>query len=144
MSSEIIKFNGEHLKSIISQDMNKHQRDVFPDELIEQIEKRSCQITILYKDKIMLCGGVTPYWPGRAELWSVFSENSRQYLVPTIRAMKWWIREQIKLNFRRLEWASSVDNLNSKRMAKIIGFKLEIECAKNYLPNGEDCSIFSM
>lgn len=144
MSSDIIPFKKEHLKHLLSQDINKHDRNLFSDEFIEQLEKTNIYFTIVYKNKICVCGGIVPYWSGRGEIWSMFSEESRINFVAVFRAIGSWVRHQLKTNYQRIEVSIKPEFLLARRRVEALGFKLEIERAKKYLPSGEDCSIYSI
>lgn len=142
--SSIIAFRAEHLKHLLSQELNKHERGLFTEDFILSMETNHQYITLIYKDKIMACGGITPYWPGRGEVWTIFSEESKYNFVATFRMIRWWLHQQLKLNYRRVELSIPPDNLNARRRSELLGFKLEVERARKYLPTGEDCSLYSL
>lgn len=142
--SSIIPFKKEHLRHLLSQEINKSDIDLFSEEFIDNLEQSGSYITITYKDMVMACGGITPYWPGRGEIWTMFSEESAKYFVATFRLIKWWLHQQINTNYRRIELSIRPDYERPRKRAELLGFKLEIERARKYLPSGEDCSIYSM
>lgn len=141
---KIVPFKMDHLKGLLSQPMNKHQENLFPDEFLQAMEHRGLYITITNQDKVMACGGISPYWSGRGEVWCVFSEESKERFVGTFRLIKSWLEEQLKVNYRRIEVSICPELDVARRRAEMLGFKLETERARKYLPNGEDCSIYSM
>lgn len=142
--SNIVPLKKEHLKSLLAQPMNEKDRRLFDDEFIQGLEDTGAFITMVYDGKVMACGGITPYWTGRGEVWTMFSEESKKYFVPTFRMIKWWLHQQLKSNYRRIELSVFPEDERARRRAEMLGFKCETERAKKYLPTGEDCSIYAM
>lgn len=140
--SEIVKFEPHHLRLLINEPANEHMKAFFSDQLIADLEKTDA-VTFYYNGSVQVCGGISHYWPGRGQVWSVFSETSKRNFLPTYRAVKRWLKDRLDNHYERIELSVNCKFLIGKRRAEMLGFELEIERAKKYL-NGEDCSVYSM
>lgn len=141
--SKGIAMSRAHLEGLIKEPMNKDIAAFFNDEMMNTLESSVCR-SFEYKGKIMVCGGITNYWPGRGQVWTVFSESSKTNFVSTFRAVRDWLKEQLEINYFRIEVSIPCGFKIGQRRAEMLGFELEILRAKRYLPSGEDCSIYSM
>lgn len=86
-------------------------------------------------------GGVYTFWQGRGYLWSIFNEDFKSNFVPVFRGLKRFLSD---LPFCRLEMAiatSCPEYANAVRRAGLLGFKLEVPRAEQYLPEAGDASI---
>jgi len=139
--SKLIEFKPEHLLPLLNEPINTHLKGWFMSGVIYEIKD---SVTFFYNDQVMFCGGITPYWEGRGQVWSVFSERSKHHFVPTFRVIRSYLNNQLGLNYRRIEMSVDVDFEIGKRRAEMLGFRLEVERAKQYLPNGKDCALYAM
>ncbi len=141
---EIVKFKEEHLKPLIGQASNKCIPEWFSSGLAKNLEKTE-SVTVVYKEQILMCGGINEYWTGRGQLWAVFNEDAaRKNFVPAFRAIKHWITYQIQNKYRRIEMSVDYDFTIGHRRAKLLGFSLDCERARKYLPGGGDCTLYSL
>lgn len=138
-----VAFKAEHLLPLIKEPTNKHLESWVKSGLVYDLEKGE-SVTFIYKGKVCVCGGINPYWEGRGQLWSVFSQNLQYEFVPAFRAMKRWVNWQLGNNYRRIELSVDIDFPPGRRRAELLGFSLECELARKYLPNGKDCSLYSL
>lgn len=141
--SELVKFKAAHLRPLLEQPVNAGLRDWFLSGVADQLEVTE-SASFVYKDEVMVCGGITKYWEGRGQLWTVFNENAKFNFVPTFRAIKHWLNYQIENQYKRIELSVNCDFEIGRRRAELLGFKLECATAKNYLPSGGDCSLYSL
>lgn len=143
--SETIKMKSGHLFELVKEPMNQYLEEWFTSGKVDHLEDGE-SFTIIHRDMVMVCGGVTKYWDGRGQLWSVFSERSKDYFVPCYRAIKRWLDEQLNKNFVRIE--VSIDHGDSfeiaSRRAELLGFYLECPMARKYLPGGGDVALYAM
>lgn len=140
---ETVAFKAEHLLPLLKENMNKRFEEFFINGLAFELEK-SNSVTFLYDERAMVCGGIKPIWEGRGQVWTIFSESSKTHFLPTFRAISRWLKYQIDNNYRRIELSVDCDFPIGKRRAEMLGFSLDILCARRYLPDGRDCSIYSM
>jgi hypothetical protein len=88
---------------------------------------------------VMFCGGVVEYWEGRYSAWAIFNKTRRQSFLAVHKTVQRFLREH---SFRRIEAAVEVDFKKGHRWMRAMGFELETELAKAYLPSGKDASIY--
>lgn len=100
--------------------------------------------TFFYNDVPQICGGIVQYWNRRGHVWSVFNEDCKQNFVPTFRAVKKWLNKMIEEKYNRLELSIACDLMIAHRRAHLLGFDLEVHRAKKFLPDGTDCSLYSI
>lgn len=138
-----VSFKAEHLLALTKEPGNKALEAWFTNGLVYQLEKSEAA-TFIRNGHVQMCGGINPYWNGRGQLWTVFSENIRRDFVPTFRAIKRWLKHQIENNYERIELSIDCDFPQGKRRAALLGFIMECELARKFLPNGKDCSLYSL
>lgn len=142
MSYERIKFKKEHAFKLLEQPMNHPAQESYYNGLAQLLEEQPDCHTGVIGGRVMFCGGIVPYWPGRGWVWALFSEESKLHFVPMIRDVKRFFTEQLATSYRRLELAVPFDFAIGHRRAEHLGFKVECERAKYFLPDGGDCSLY--
>lgn len=140
---DIRPFETEHLLSLIHEPANKEYETWFKSGLAFELEKTDA-VSFFVKDRLQLCGGIRPYWPGRGQIWIVFSEHIKHSFVPSFRAINKWLTYQLKNNYKRIELSVDHSFPLGRRRAELLGFKLDVEIADQFLPSGEACSLYSM
>lgn len=139
------KFQVEHFMQLAKEPINQNlQHMIGSGQVFGLLETEA--VTFFKNEQIMICGGITQYWQGRGHLWTVFSEASKEHFVPVFRAVDAWLKNLLLTKYHRIElsmdWES--DREMGHKRALMLGFKLEVERAKKYLPTGEDCAIYAM
>lgn len=142
--SDLVKFSAMHLQALVKEPGNKHLAEWLTNGLAKDLESRDSSFTLLIEGKIMVCGGITKYWEGRGQVWSVFSEMSKYNFTPVYRGMKTWLKDMLDNHFVRIEMSVACDLATAKRRAELLGFEVEVERARKYLPTGEDCTLYAM
>lgn len=141
---ELIKFKEEHLRPLVGQSSNKCLPEWFSTGLSKSLESTD-SASVVYGGQVLLCGGITKYWTGRGQLWVVFNEDAaRKNFVPAFRGIKKFIDFQIENNYHRIEMSIDYGFKIGERRAKLLGFTLECARAKKYLPDGGDCTLYSL
>lgn len=138
-----VEFKSDHILELSRESSNKHLQQWITSGLAIHLEK-SESITFIHNGYVAVCGGINPYWDGRGQLWTIFSERTKDNFVPTYRAIKKWLDLLIENSYRRIELSIDCDFPPGRRRAELLGFKLECELARKYLPTGKDCSLYSM
>jgi hypothetical protein len=90
-------------------------------------------LTALEGDKVLMCGGVIPRFPGVGEVWALLSSDARWHLVALTRATRRFLGTQ---NYRRLEVTAEAGFAPGCRWLEMLGFRPEGPCY-NYGPKGE-------
>ncbi len=137
-----IPFKREHIRPLLEQSMNATAKTDFENGMIEYAEKNP-SFTGLVGNKIMVCGGIVPLWPGRGVLWSVFSDESARHPITVFRGIKLFLYDQLE-KYRRIEVAAKCDFLTGRRRIEMLGFKLECERMVAYSAAGEDCALYAL
>lgn len=139
-----VPFNKSHIWPLLHQPINADIRAGYEGGLAALLEKQEHSATILRDDgSAMVCGGVIKMWEGRGCVWTVFNEEAKSCFVPVFRGMRAFLRSQM-VNYRRLELAVPVGFTIGHRRARLLGFTEECHLARSFLPNGEDCALYSM
>lgn len=138
MSSRVVPLEEKHLKELVS---SGHYL-LGPGALDVVLKEDS--ICILWNDQVMLCGGICLMWPGRGHIWTVFNLDSKYNFVPVFRSIKSWLAMQLKTKYTRIEMSIDYGLDLAYRRAELLGFKVEIERAARYLPDGQDARTYVM
>ena len=140
MTYEIRKLKKEDLRVLLLEKMNAGEQWL-TESVMENLEAEEFQFSIFYKNELMLCGGAIAYWQNRAQLWTIFSENSKKNFLPVFRAIK---RVLDYLPFNRIDLCIDYGFRLGCRRAEMLGFQLECLCARKYLPDGRDATLYSL
>lgn len=99
-----------------------------------------CHAIVDDNGDVLACGGVIQYWPGRGESWAIFNPRTKANALKVVRLM----RDHLDtLPFRRIEATVICGFARGRRFAELLGFELEKECVRKYLPDGSDCDLFA-
>ncbi len=94
--------------------------------------------TLLYKGKILCCGGIAPIWEGLGEVWwraSIYmQDHGRKVALVTKERL-----DTFKMKFRRVQTNVISDWTKAIKFIEAMGFHFESEMPK-YGPNGESQS----
>lgn len=140
MTYNIRKLKKEDLIALRAQDMNKEVLTWMTNDMMDFLVLKPFSVSIFYKDVLMLCGGVTAIWYNRALIWTVFSESSKKNFLPVFRGIKAFLQYQ---PFKRVELSVPCDHHVGNRRARALGFTLECDRARNFLPDGKDATLYS-
>lgn len=133
-----------HILPMLAQGMNADIRPQWEGgALVELMATLPSSMTVMVRDKPMVCGGVIKLWEGRGCVWTVFNEEAKTCFVPVFRGIKLFLKEQLK-TYRRLELAVPMGFKVGHRRAQLLGFKVECGFARAYLPTGEDCILYAL
>ena len=134
-----VPFKKEHLQFLLSQKLNIPVKESFNNGIAEGLERTKSE-TIMCDDVPMACGGVVEIWPGRGQIWCLFSEDSKNKFLPVFRGIKKFIDS---CDFDRMELSVPIGLEVGARRAQMLGFEVECPLAKKFLPGGIDCTLFS-
>ena len=138
---EVIPYKHEHIAPLLEQKINLPIKAFFTTGPGSQFESRGTAFTGTYDGVPVICGAIEHIWENRGIIWSVFNEECKGNFVPVFRAIKKFLSQS---EYKRIEVSIPCDFLIGRRRAEMLGFKLECECAKKYLPDGTDCAIYAM
>lgn len=138
---KVVPYKHEHVLPLLEQKINMRLAPFFLIGLGRSFENRGTAFTGMVNDVPMVCGGIDEIWPNRGMVWTMFNEEAKYNFIPVFRGLKKFLSES---KFDRIEVSVPCDFKLGKRRALLMGFKLECEYAEKYLPDGTDCSIYSM
>jgi hypothetical protein len=134
-------FKAWHLKELLKEDSAASLRELFTDDVINFIERNNKNVMSIEQDgQIVVSGGITTYWPGRAEAWIFYKHSCRFNFVPVFRLVKNWLNAQ---DIKRIEASVSTSEKYGRRSVELFGFKLEAPLMKSYLPDGADAALYA-
>lgn len=140
----VVQYRAEHLSFLVNDTFNAHIQEWIDNGYAKEMEREWRSGTIVVNGVVTLCGGVTDYWSGRAQLWTIFGEICKTNFLPTFRGIQKFLNG---LPYRRLELCvpcgTSYESV-ARRRAELLGFKLEVDRAEKFLPNGGDAALYSM
>jgi len=83
---------------------------------------------------VVACAGIVEFWPGRAQVWSLLSDQMPRYRKTVHRAVKTFLDGY---RVRRLECVIDPRSETALRWAQHLGFQVEY-LMRGYTPNGDD------
>jgi hypothetical protein len=90
-------------------------------------------------DEILACAGVIQVWEGRGIIWAVLSGNIGRRFIAVHRAS---LRFLDMCFVRRIEAIVDTSFAPGVRWVEMLGFRLETECMRGYLPTGGDAAMY--
>lgn len=136
---KIVPLNIEHLIELYDEPSNRFLKDWIQSGFAKEMMKSGLAGT--FNDKVVVCGGFVECWTNRAQIWSVWSRECKNNFVPIFRGLKKLIHSQ---KYNRIEFAVPVYLTSAHRRAKLLGFEVECELAKKFLPDGSDCVLYAL
>lgn len=137
---QTVKFRVEHFEKL-KKDI---ARDAFIPNLsadqLRDIERSQFSYSIIDGERILLVGGLAEYWEGRGEAWAHLNAYSKKDFVILTRHVRRYLDS---LPHRRIEASVEVDFKRGRRWVKALGFTLEVERLRKFLPNGKDCAMYA-
>lgn len=137
---EVVRFKRGHLEQIDeSEGRTARLKDRLDADELETLEKSKRAFTALDGDDPVLIGGLTEYWPGRAEAWLVFKKDMTHKMPAAAKVVKQFLDDT---PMRRVEAICEVDDYKAMRWLRTIGFHLEVERLQKFSRHGADCAMF--
>jgi len=136
---KVVPLKKEHIDYLLAQKLNLPVKDSFTQSMKDGLEKTKSE-TIMCDDIPMFCGGVIQIWPGRGQIWCLFNEESKPCFLPVFRRIKKFLDN---CDFDRMELSVPIGLEVGVRRARMLGFKVECDLARKFLPGGIDCTLFS-
>ncbi len=136
---ELIPFKKEHLYPLLEQKINYNIKNDLTHDAILNLERLE-SYTGVSENEVLCCCGLMKCWEGRALMWTVFNESCKEKFVSIFRAAK---KALDSSSYNRIEMSIPYEMGFAKRRAEMLGFHLECERAKKFLPNGADASLYA-
>jgi hypothetical protein len=133
-------FQAWHLEKLFEQGAIPHMRPHFTPDVLRAMEETKNFITAHDQTgKILACGGVTQFWPGRGEAWAVFDPECKKHFLALHAAAK----KHLSGVRGRVEAVVDKDFIKGHRWVRALGFELEAPVVKAYLPGGKNGSLYA-
>ena len=135
---QIVPLKQEHLDKVRMQGGQEYASQLLTPEAKAALEG-GMSFSVIDGDEVLGCGGVVEYWDGRAAVWALLSGNCGRRFTAIHRAVATFF--DLK-RYRRLEATTATEFEAGHRWLKMLGFKMETERMRGYLPNGADASMY--
>ena len=137
---EIVKFKAEHIQMLREQDATAYLTAYITPEHEKQLETCTHAYTGIVNGRVVTCAGVIEYWHDRGEAWAIMDRTFGQDFLPIHRAVKRFLD---LVPYRRIEAVVDYEFVNGHRWVKMLGFRVEAERMKAYLPRGRDATLYA-
>lgn len=137
---EIVKFKAQHWHDIDEQEATMHLRVFFTSEQIEKLEDTRYSYTAVSEGRVVACGGVFEYWPGRGEAWMEMAKTCKREFLEIHNAVKRFLDI---CPLTRIEMTVDSDFDEGHRWARSLGFEMEAERMRKYGPDGKDYALYA-
>lgn len=127
-----------HLDHINMQEAQKYVADWMTPEIAAQLQQQ-LSFAAVEGDEVLGCGGVIEMWEGRAVAWAMLAGNIGNRFLLIHRAVKKFFDT---VDYRRIEATVDVGFNPGVRWVEMLGFRLETERMKGFLPNGADAAMY--
>ncbi len=139
---DVVKFEADHLMKLLEQETTEYIKPHVTRANAEKLALETYALTCISQEdgRVLLCGGVAEYWPGRGEAWAIVAKHCKKEFVALHNATR---RLFEVCPIRRIEAAVDVKLEQGHRWVKLLGFKLEAPLLKAYDINGNDVSLYA-
>lgn len=138
---EIERFRAADLKEIFEQKAMAYMSEFITDEQRKEMEKGEWAFTGKVNGRVVACGGVALYWPGRGEAWAIIDQ---QVKVEFLRIHRAALRVLEMCPLQRIEATVDEGFEPGHRWAGMLGFKLEAPSMKKFRPDGKNASLYAL
>lgn len=140
---EVIPFQKEDCKKLLAEQPEylSYLSRMLTEEFMDAHAKSPYSFSIrrVEDKKPLAVAGITMFWPGRGEAWTIFASDLKRELVLVHREIKRYLD---RVPVKRIEAAIDYDQPVSHRWIKSLGFKLESLRLVGYRPDGGDASMY--
>lgn len=140
---ELRKLTVDHLKAMAEEPQNEHIGGWFKSGTAQAWAQVPNAFSGFVRDQLVISGGFTKYWEGRAHVWTVFSSQAEGCFISVFRGMQRVLEQS---PYRRIEIDVPLGTKFTEiaqRRAIMLGFELECVRAKQYRPSGLDAALYA-
>lgn len=134
------RFKKEDFFRLLEQEGNGVLKSAMKNVNPEEIEKAQHSYTIFDDDKVLCCGGLAQYWPGRSEAWIVCDRKIGSKFIRVHKLVKRFLDSAPE---KRIEASVDVNSRRSHRWMQALGFKVEAINLVGYLPGGGTADLYA-
>lgn len=135
----IVPLTRPHYASLIAQDHSGRLEKWADEGYMEQAElsvEAFAAINML--GHCVAVGGILEYWKGRAEVWAMIQTTTPGEFLVVHKAAK----KMCDKYWGRLECTVNYDFVEGQRWARMLGFKKETECMRDYFSYGSHATMW--
>jgi hypothetical protein len=136
----VVPFRAEHLARLGEQEEQAWALPLLTPERAKSLESTKA-FTGMVDDEVLICAGVIRVWEGRYLAWAYPGPRARRRWKSIHRRVKEFLRD---LDARRIEANVDCDFAAARRWAEALGFKVEVERMRRFLPNGADATLYAI
>lgn len=98
--------------------------------------------TARLEGKVIICAGITAYWPGVGEVWGLFSPDVKKFRLASIQNIIIYLNELLdEGEYRYVQSAPRASFPAGISLLQQLGFKRKCTL-KKYAPDGGDCFLY--
>lgn len=139
----LVPFKARHLYGLDLQEQQRYLSSFITTEEMKGLENtKYCQAWTYFVDGNPVgCCGVLKQWEGRAVAWMYLDKKAGRHLIRGVRFIKRYLETT---PYRRIEATVDEGFEQAHRLVQMLGFKLEAENMKGFLPNGGNAALYAM
>lgn len=138
---EVVKFEPKHLNELVEQNEMEHMKTFFSEAQKQTLAASPFAFSGIAPDgRVVVCAGVSVLWENRGAAWTVFNPHCRREFLCIHNAVRRFLES---CPLRRIEAAVDYGFERGHRWIKLLGFSVETERAKAYLPSGNDATLYA-
>lgn len=136
-----VVFEAKHLRMMRVQGSQISMAENVTDETLKALEGPH-SFTLMHCGEPIVCCGAALYWKDRAYLWAFLGSKIDAHIFRRMHSLaKVFVAS---LPFRRLEAAAPFGWEPGNRWLRSLGFTVSDPCAKAFLADGTDCTLYAM
>lgn len=137
---KVEKLKAEDFKMVMARGGKSYIGATLTEEQARALEETPESFSIFADGKLIACAGVAEYWAGRGESWAVIATDCKADFFRLHNVVKRYLEI---CPIRRVEASVDCDFPAGHRWVKALGFTLEAERLKSFLPDGKDAAMYA-
>lgn len=136
------KLRAWHVSEVIERDpTSQYLLAYFSDETLKALENDpNCYTIMLDGKKPLIVGGVSIFYIGRGEAWTIMDQQCKPYFLPMHKIVKRYLDSH---PLRRIEATCPVEFTQGHRWLKLLGFELEAPRCRAFSLQGNDHALYA-
>lgn len=135
----VVDFEPEHLLMITPQESQRRMVSALTRDHAQLLAQNPAQ-SLVDGPYVLMCGGFTEYWQGRALAWTMLDVLAAGHMLAATRAAVAFLDQY---GPKRVEMTVDVDFGPGHRWALMLGFELEAPRMRAFHPDGSDSSLYA-